>query len=138
MVFTSRPPKRSSSLAHRLERLRQQVAPARVAETGRDLGRADDVGEEERYQHAVVRGADARPVAQAAPLDLHDRLVADRVAVVPRRDVEDVTGAEDDRRAVGELDAETARDDEADVPDLAPLPTDGRPDVLSTSAIQAG
>src|SRR5262249_23920002 len=39
-------------------------------------------------------------------------------------------GPEDDGRAVRELDAEAAGDDEADVPDLAPLAADGRPDVL--------
>src|SRR5262249_36641047 len=113
----------------RLERLREQVAPGRVAEARDDLGGADDVGEEKGGQDTVAPAAEARPVAQAGPLDLDDGLVADGVAVVARRDLEHVAGPEHDRRAVGEVDPEPPGDDEADVPDPAPVAADRRADV---------
>ena len=52
-VSISRPRKRSSCAAHGGVVRLEQLAPAPVAELGRALGRADDVGEEHRRQHAV-------------------------------------------------------------------------------------
>ena len=75
-------------------------------------------------------GREPGPRPDPHPLDLHARLVADRVAVVSRRDVEHVTRREDRPRPVHEVDPEAAGDDEADVARLAPLAADGRAHVL--------
>src|SRR5205085_10034823 len=109
---------------------REQIAPGCVAGANRCFRRAHDVAEEERDEHAAARASVPGPVPETAPLDLDDRLVADRMAVVAGRDVEHVAGPEDDRGAVREVDPELSRDHEADVPNRAPLAADGRADVL--------
>ena len=66
-------------------------------------------------------GRKAGPRADSRPVDLDERLVADGVAVVARRDVEHVVRAEPDLGAVGEVDAEVSGDDHSHMPRLAPL-----------------
>lgn len=63
------------------------------------------------------------------PLDRNCRLVADRPAIVTGRDVVDGLGARLQRRAVGELHANAAGQDDADVADLASLGANVRFDV---------
>ena len=113
--------------ARRLEMLGQKVAPAGVAHARRERRRVDEVGEQQRDEHAAVdpRGK-AGEGADAGPFDLDELLVADRPTVVPRRDVEDVLGAELELRPVRELDAETTRKDHPEVPRLAPVASDRR------------
>ena len=55
-VSTSRPRKRASCAPDRRVVRLEQLAPAPVAELARALGRADDVGEEHRREHAVRLG----------------------------------------------------------------------------------
>ena len=66
------------------------------------------------------------------PLDVDTWLVSERVAVVARRDVEDVFWAELELCAIGEIDPEPSREDESHMPSLAPFAPDlwsdmGRP-----------
>lgn len=67
------------------------------------------------------------------PLDHHRRLVADDPAVVPRRDVDDIVGAELVRRSVYETEPRATGDHDADVTCLAPLSANGRTHVLGPS-----
>ena len=110
-------PTRSASRAGRASACRPSRAAMR--------GRVDEIGEEERDENAAVDpGREAGEGADPGPFDLYERLVADRPAVVSRRDVEDVLGAELELRAVLELDAEPSRQDHPEVPCLAPLAAD--------------
>ena len=122
-----------------LEELGQELPPARVAETGDERGRVDDVREQQRDEHAAVdAGREARPGTDARPLDLDARLVTVREAVVPGRDVEDLTRPENGPRPVGEVRSEATGDHHADVARLAPLASDRRPDVLRPTPPRVG
>ena len=67
-VSTSRPSKRASSRRTDRVVLLEQLAPAAVAELGGALGRADDVGEEHRREHAVGRRVSRMPGQELADL----------------------------------------------------------------------
>ena len=124
--------------ARGLEVLREQVPPARVAQPRGDRGGVDEVREEKRDEHAAVDpGREARERADPGPLDLDARLVADRPAVVARRNVEDVVGAELEPRAVLELDPESSREDHPQVARLAPLAADGRAHAVAPAPARA-
>ena len=91
-VSISRPRNRSSSRRTRCVVLVEQLAPAPVAELGRALGRADDVGEEHGREHAIRLGPG--PDAREELLDLVD----DRVGIA-RPDEVLVAGELDELRA---------------------------------------
>ncbi len=74
----------------------QQIAPLAVAELDRPLGRADDVREEDRREHAIDAGSPAD-----AGQELLD-LVEDRVLVSDERKVVD-PGKLDEPRAMDPL-----------------------------------
>jgi len=80
--------------------------------------RIDDVGEQQRGEHALGLPR-PQPVVHPAPLHAHRRRVAFDPGVVPGRDVERVPGGEVCRRAVLELDTDRAGEDVAGVRDLA-------------------
>ena len=113
------------------EVLGEELAPACVAELACDLRRVHEIREEQGAQHAAVHaGGKAGPGTNTRPLDLDERLVAECVAVMSRRDVEHVVWAERRARAVAEVDSQASGDDDADVPRLAPLASHARPVVL--------
>ena len=98
VVSTSLPPKRSSScrLASKSSERssRQRVSPSSAA----SRRRVDEVREEQRRENPTVDPCrEPGPRPHPHPLHLHHGLVADRVAVVPRRDVEHVPRCEHSR-----------------------------------------
>ncbi len=109
----------------------QALVPGRVAGAEQRRRRLDDVREQQGDERALVKlAALSRKCTHPHPLDQHARLVADRVAVVSRRDVVDIAGTELDLGAVAEDRAPGSRDDDADVTGLAPFAPDDGLDVL--------
>ena len=67
----------------------EQLAPAPVAELARPLGRADDVGEQHRGEHAVGLGAGRDAGQELLDLVERSRPVADPRQVVVARQLDE-------------------------------------------------
>ena len=94
--------------------------------------RVDEIGEEERCEHAAAAAhQEAREEGTVArDVELHARLVSDRVAVVTGRDLEDVVRPVHDLPPVGIENAEPPGEHDPHVADLTPLSAHARADVL--------
>ena len=130
VVVTSRPPNRSSSARAASKCSREELAPARVAELRRRRRRVDEVREEQRGENSAVDpGRKAGPGADARPLDLDARLVPDVYPSWPGGMSKTSSGPNSSVVPSRELDPEPPERTNPDVPSLAPLAPDVRPDM---------
>ena len=122
---TSRPPNRSSSARAASKCSESSSRQRGVAEPRRHRRRVDEIGEQQRREHAAVDpGREPGERADPCPLDLHAGLVADGPAVVAGRNVEDVVGAELELGPVPQAHPEPTREHDAEMARLAPLAAD--------------
>jgi hypothetical protein len=77
----------------------QQLFPGRISQPNGHFRGVDDVGDEQGRNEAFARLGRLGPAVYAAVLDRHKRFLADHARVVPRRDLERLTGAKNPARA---------------------------------------
>ena len=112
--------------------LGQEPPPPGIAELSHLCSRVDEIGEEQRGEDAGATSDQEAGEEGSVPRpeDLDARLVANHVAVVTGWDVHDVVRPVDDLRSVRVEGAETTRDHESDMMDLAPFAAHARTHVL--------
>jgi hypothetical protein len=88
------------------------------------------VGEKERDERPAPAQCWTDEGVETGPLEHDRRFVADDPAIVSRRDVDDIVGAELVRRSVCETDRSATGEQDADVARLAPLSAHARTHML--------
>src|SRR5687768_5768912 len=100
----------------------QQIAPGALAELPRAVGRAHDVGHEQRgHDTVVVATLVARERGAGLAVDRYPRLVTVDPGVMPGRDLVELVRLDKQLSAIAHLDAARPGDRVADVVVLAPL-----------------
>ena len=83
----------------------------------------------ERRECSCARTVRPDECMKSAPLELHERLVADYPGVMSRRNVHDVVRSEPERGSALQQDRDSTGEHDPDMAGLTPLPADARPEV---------
>src|SRR5690606_14205766 len=113
------------NLAHRDVVVVEESVPSTVTDPHQTAGRLDDVREDQRLHDPIHHGRSPEP----SPPDPHDgngRLIPDHPDVVPRGDVEDITGDDTELRPIVQPEPQFAPERDSDMAKLTALAPDER------------